>query len=155
MSEGSRRVRRVIKEMKGMKTARQPDGKQNSIADPDRNKQGTIASYTRDHRAPPVALIQRPVGGWIGKIARAFPRRREHRSRLEPLADDKLSKGWAKRMYLENGARISCHRGKVWITLDEGGEDIVLAPSESRNFGPGTRLLVEALTASRISLKAI
>ena len=36
-----------------MKTARQPDGKQNSIADLDRNKQGIIASYTRDHRAPP------------------------------------------------------------------------------------------------------
>jgi hypothetical protein len=75
-----------------MKTARQPDGKQNSIADLDRNKQGIIASYTRDHRAS-VALIQPPVGGWIGKIARAFPRRREHRSRLEPVADDKLSKG--------------------------------------------------------------
>ena len=88
-------------------------------------------------------------------MARAFLRRREHRSRLEPLADDKLSKGWAKRMYLENGARISCRRGKVWITLDEGGEDIVLTSSESRNFGPGTRLLVEALMASRISLEAL
>jgi Protein of unknown function (DUF2917) len=99
--------------------------------------------------------MQRPVGGWIGRIARASLRMREDRNRLDPLADHKLSKGWAKRMYLENGARISWRRGKVWITLDEGGEDIVLAPSESRNFGPGTRLLVEALVASRISLEAL
>ena len=28
-----------------------------------------------------------------------------------------------------------------------------LTPSESRNFGPGTRLLVEALMASRISVE--
>jgi hypothetical protein len=48
-----------------------------------------------------------------------------------------------------------CAVGAKSITLDEGGEDIVLAPSESRNFGPGTRLLVEALMASRISLEAL
>jgi Protein of unknown function (DUF2917) len=138
-----------------MSTAGKLDGKENSIADLERTKQTAIASYTRDHRAPTAALMQRPVGGWIGRIARASLRMREDRNRLDPLADHKLSKGWAKRMYLENGARISCRRGKVWITLDEGGEDIVLAPSESRNFGPGTRLLVEALVASRISLEAL
>jgi hypothetical protein len=138
-----------------MSTASKPDGRGNSIADLERTKQTVIAFYTRDHRAPPAALMRRPVGEWIGKIARAFLGMREDRNRLDSLADHKLSKGWAKRMYLENGAQISCWRGKVWITLDEGGEDIVLAPSESRKFGPGTCLLVEALMASRISLEAL
>jgi DUF2917 family protein len=78
---------------------------------------------------------------------------REDRNPLDRLADQKLSKGWAKRIYLKNGAWVLCRRGKVWITLEEGGEDIVLTPSESRNFGPGTRLLVEALMASRISVE--
>jgi hypothetical protein len=138
-----------------MSTASKPDGKENSIADLERNKQALIALYRRDHTAPPAPLMQRPVEGWLSKIPRAFLRRREDRNRLEALADHKVSKGWAKQMYLENGARISCSRGKVWITLDEGGEDIVLAAFESRNFGPGTRLLVEALVASRISLEAL
>jgi Protein of unknown function (DUF2917) len=138
-----------------MNTAAKADGKENSIADLERTKQTIIASYTRDHGEPKAALMQRLVGGWIGKIARASLRLRGDRIQLEVLADHRLSKGCAKRMYLENGARVLCSRGKVWITLDEGGEDIVLAPSESRNFGPGTRLLVEALMASRISLEAL
>jgi Protein of unknown function (DUF2917) len=138
-----------------MSTASKPGGREHSIADLERNKQTVIACYTRDHRALLAALMQRPVGGWISKIAGAFLRRREHRNRLEPLADHQLSKGSAKRMHLEKGARISCRRGKVWITLDEGGEDIVLAASESRNFGRGTRLLVEALAGSQISLEAL
>jgi hypothetical protein len=138
-----------------MITASKPDGRETSIADLERNKQTVFAFYTRDHRAPPAPLMQRLVGGWISKIARAFLGRREHRNGLEPLADHQLSKGSAKCMHLESGARISCRRGKVWITLDEGGEDIVLAASESRNFGPGTCLLVEALAASRISLEAL
>jgi hypothetical protein len=108
-----------------------------------------------DRRAPQAALVQRPVGGWISKIAGAFLHMREGRNWLEPIADRELSKGWAKRMYLANGARISCRAGKLWITLDDGGEDIVLAACESRNFGPGTRVLVEALATSRISLEAL
>jgi Protein of unknown function (DUF2917) len=153
MSEGSWRVRRVIDGNKGMSTATKLVGKENSIAG--RKKQTVIPYYTRDHRAPPAAGRQRPVGEWRSKVARAFLRMRENRSQLEVRADHKLSKGSAKRMYLENGARISCRRGKVWITLDEGGEDIVLAASESRNFRPGTRLLIEALAASRISFEAL
>jgi Protein of unknown function (DUF2917) len=153
MSKGSWRVRHVIEGDKGMSAASKLHGKENSIANLARNKQTVIAFYKRDHRAPPAALMERPVGGWRSKIARAFRRMRENRSGL--LVDHKLSKGCAKRMYLENGARISCRRGKVWITLDGGGQDIVLTASESRDFEPGTRLLVEALAASRISLEAL
>jgi len=135
-----------------MSAAARADGKENSIADLDRTKRTVTASYTRD---PTAALMKPPLEGWrwIVKIARASLRMREDRNPLDPLTDHKLPTGRAKRMYLKNGARILCRRGKVWITLDEGGEDIVLAPSEGRNFGPGTRLLVEALMASRISVK--
>ena len=138
-----------------MTAAARADAKENSIAGLKPIKQAVIASYTRDHRAPTAALMKPPVGGWrwIVKIARASLRIREDRNPLDPLADHKLSKGWAKRIYLKNGARILCRRGKIWITLEEGGEDIVLAPFESRNFAPGTRLLVEALMASRISVE--
>ena len=135
-----------------MSAAARADGKENSIADLDRTKRTVTASYTRD---PTAALMKPPLEGWrwIVKIAGASLRMREDRNPLDPLTDHKLPTGRAKRMYLKNGARILCRRGKVWITLDEGGEDIVLGPSEGRNFGPGTRLLVEALMASRISVK--
>jgi len=135
-----------------MSAAARADGKENSIADLDRTKRTVTASYTRD---PTAALMKPPLEGWrwIVKIARASLRIREDRNPLDPLTDHKLPTGRAKRMYLKNGARILCRRGKVWITLDEGGEDIVLAPSEGWNFRPGTRLLVEALMASRISVK--
>ena len=138
-----------------MSAAARADGNENSIADLDRTKRTVTASYTRDHRAPTAALMKPPLGWWrwIVKIARASLRMREDRNPLDPQTDHKLPTGRAKRMYLKNGARILCRRGKVWITLDEGGEDIVLGPSEGRNFGPGTRLLVEALMASRISVK--
>ena len=58
-------------------------------------------------------------------------------------------------MHLVNGGRITCRSGKVWITLDQGGEDIVLTACESKSFAPGARLLVEALVASGISLEAL
>ena len=135
-----------------MSAAARADGNENSIADLNRTKRTVTASYTRD---PTAALMKPPLEGWrwIVKIAGASLRMREDRNPLDPLTDHKLPTGRAKRMYLKNGARILCRRGKVWITLDEGGEDIVLAPSEGRNFGPGTRLLVDALMASRISVK--
>jgi hypothetical protein len=97
-----------------MNTAAKADGKENSIADLERTKQTIIASYTRDHGEPKAALMQRLVGGWIGKIARASLRLRGDRIQLEVLADHRLSKGCAKRMYLENGARVLCRRGKVY-----------------------------------------
>jgi Protein of unknown function (DUF2917) len=138
-----------------MSTAPKAYARENSIAELPRKKQTVIACHTRDHKAPPAPRMQRRVGEWRSKIARALLRMRDNRSQLKARTDHKLSKGWAKRMHLENGARISCLRGKIWITLDEGGEDIVLAACESRNFAPGTHLLVEALAASRIPLEGL
>ena len=58
-------------------------------------------------------------------------------------------------MYFADGGRISCRTGKVWITLDEGGEDIVLTAGESKSFDPGACVLVEALAESRVLLEAL
>lgn len=58
-------------------------------------------------------------------------------------------------MYLARGGRISCRTGKVWITLDRGGEDIVLTACESKVFHARTRVLVEALAESRVVLETL
>jgi hypothetical protein len=112
--------------------------------------------FAGDHRATHPAGAQRQAGGWMRKIARAFVSRKQ--VPLRPTADHgihQLSKGWAKRMYLSHGGRISCRTGKVWITLDEGGEDIVLTACESKNFDAGVCVLVEALAESRVLLEAL
>ena len=92
------------------------------------------------------------------KIARSFVSTKNEEVPLRPAADacfHQLSKGWAKRIYLARGGRISCRTGKVWITLDRGGEDIVLTACESKDFRPRTRVLLEALVESRVALEAL
>ena len=109
---------------------------------------------TGTRRAPRAETV-RPGRWWLGKFASAISRITGAGKPLDLVAKQPLSKGWAKRLYLAKGARVSCSAGRVWITLDGGGEDIVLAACESRIFGPGTRLLVEALAPSRISLETL
>lgn len=112
--------------------------------------------FVGDHRAPRAAVVQPQGEGWVRSVARAFVSKAK--ARPGPTAAHgvhQLSKGWAKRIYLADGGRISCRTGKVWITLDEGDEDIVLTASESKGFGPGTYVLVEALVESRVSLDAL
>ena len=104
------------------------------------------------------AGAQCPAGGWIGKIARVFTSMKNDDFPLRTTADDcihHLSKGWIKRMYLARGGRISCRTGKVWITLDRGGEDIVLTACESKDFHARACVLVEALAESRLVLEAL
>ncbi len=105
---------------------------------------------------PRTGAIPRRTRAWMHQIAGMFARAKSDEAR--PLATQgvsQLSKGWAKRMHLVNGGRITCRSGKVWITLDQGGEDIVLTACESKSFAPDARVLVEALVASRISLEAL
>jgi hypothetical protein len=112
--------------------------------------------FAGDHRAPRPAGAQRPTGGWMRKIARAFVSMKNVGVPFRSTADHRtleLLKGWTKRMHLERGGRISCQTGKVWITLDRGGEDIVLTACESKDFHPGARVLVEALAQSRVVLQ--
>ena len=112
--------------------------------------------FAGDHTATHPAGARPQAGGWMQKIARALVSMTQ--VPLRQTADhgmQQLSKGWAKRMHLSRGGRLSCRAGKVWITLDEGGEDIVLTACESKNFGPGAYVLVEALADSRVFLEAL
>ena len=106
---------------------------------------------------PRAGSVPRPNRAWMQQIACIFARGRKGGARPSPVTQGvaQLSKGWAKSMYLADGARVACRSGKVWITLDEGGEDIVLTAGESKSFASGTRVLVEALAASRISLESL
>ncbi len=111
-----------------------------------------------DHGAPRTTGAQRQAERWMRKIARVFVSAKNGEVPLRPTAIPRfhqLSKGWTKRIYLARGGRISCRTGKVWITLDRGGEDIVLTACESKDFRPGTRMLVEALAESRVLLEAL
>jgi hypothetical protein len=126
-------------------------GGNNLVAESDETR------FASDHRAPGAAVAQRQDVGWMRRIARAFVSKTNAKE-LRPSADDgihELSKGWTKRTYFADGGTVSCRAGKVWITLDEGGEDIVLTACESKSFDPGARVLVEALAESRVVLEAL
>jgi hypothetical protein len=104
----------------------------------------------------PKGSLQREGGGWLRRIARAIRRavRAQTQLRLTPrLGPYQLSKGSLQRVYLAEGGRISCRTGRIWITLNQGGRDIVLTDCESESFGLRASVLVEALTESRISLE--
>jgi Protein of unknown function (DUF2917) len=127
-------------------------GGNNLVAESDETR------FASDHRAPGAAVAQRQDVGWMRRIARAFVSKTNAKAQLRPSADDgihELSKGWTKRTYFADGGTVSCRAGKVWITLDEGGEDIVLTACESKSFDPGARVLVEALAESRVVLEAL
>jgi hypothetical protein len=97
-----------------------------------------------------------PAETWIPGLARVIGRTPKMGVQSPEARNQgqKMSKGALQRMNLAGGGRISCHAGNVWITLDGGGEDIVLAAGQSRNFCPGTRALVEALSPSWVLVEA-
>jgi hypothetical protein len=66
----------------------------------------------------------------------------------------RILKGEIERRHLPTGGRIHCQTGKVWITADGGGEDVVLSSGEFRCFRPGTWLLIEAIARSEIIVEA-
>jgi Protein of unknown function (DUF2917) len=65
-----------------------------------------------------------------------------------------LREGVVERAHLPMGGRIYCQTGKVWITADGGGEDVVLSRGEFRWFRAGAWLLIEALTKAEIIVEA-
>jgi Protein of unknown function (DUF2917) len=65
-----------------------------------------------------------------------------------------LREGVVERAHLPKGGRIYCQTGKVWITADGGGEDVVLSREEFWWFRPGAWLLIEALTKAEIIVEA-
>jgi hypothetical protein len=116
------------------------------------------AQFAGDRRAPRTDGAQHQAGGWMRKIARAFMSMENEEVPLRSAIDRRmheLSKGWTKRMHFARGGRISCCTGKVWITFDRGGEDIVLTARECKDFDPGARVLVEALAKSQVLLEAL
>jgi hypothetical protein len=95
-----------------------------------------------------------PVATRIPWPARAVERSKTDLSGAKADRGRKISKGALQRINLTRGGRILCQAGRVWITLDHGGEDIVLNAGQSRNFGSGTRALVEALSASWVFVES-
>jgi hypothetical protein len=65
-----------------------------------------------------------------------------------------ISEGGIERGHLPKGGRIHCETGRVWITADGGGEDIVLSGGEFRWFRPGAWLLIEAVANSEIVVES-
>ena len=98
--------------------------------------------------------VERLSRRWIRRIARGIT----GMTKREPNTSDgthELSKGFVRRIYLADGGRISCRAGKLWMTLDDDRQDIVLTARQSKSFRPGDCVVVEALTDSRFSLETL
>lgn len=126
------------------------------------NYSGLVARFDKTQFAPDPGLaaqvaLERESRGWLRKIVGTIGRvlRAQTQWRLTScLGPRQLSKGSLQRVYLADGGRISCRTGKIWITLNHGGRDIVLTDCEGENFCLGESVLVEALAESRISLES-
>jgi hypothetical protein len=100
-----------------------------------------------------ILATQPACNRWMREIARAIARLKETaRPTTHQLGRDQLSKGSVRRMYLARGGKVCCRTGKVWMTVDHDGQDIVLTACQSHSFPAGVCVLVEALTDSRIWL---
>jgi hypothetical protein len=96
-----------------------------------------------------------PRESWVRRAAQAVAGLIRNET-LIPSADrvHRMGKGTVERRHLPKGGRIFCRTGRVWVTADGGGEDVVLSGGEFRWFRPGTWLLVEALAASEVTLES-
>lgn len=65
-----------------------------------------------------------------------------------------LRPGQVERITVDGPGEIFCPAGRVWITRDGGGPDIVLDAGESHRFSRRGSFLVEALLSSAITLAA-
>jgi hypothetical protein len=91
--------------------------------------------------------------GWMGRIVRTIvgqARQEPYARRESAYGTHHLGKGWLTRARFPNGGKISCKTGGVWITADDGGEDIVLSRGDFRWFRPGAWVLIEAIANSEI-----
>lgn len=90
---------------------------------------------------------------WLRRIARAvvgLTRKETDARRDVAYGAHSLGKGWVKRTHFPNGGRIACQEGRVWITADGDGEDIVLSGGGCRWFRPGAWVVIEAMAKSEI-----
>ena len=52
------------------------------------------------------------------------------------------------------GSRIDCIRGSIWLTEQEGADDVVLDAGDSYAFSRGGVAVVQALREALVSLRA-
>ncbi|HET7237526.1 MAG TPA: DUF2917 domain-containing protein [Terrimicrobiaceae bacterium] len=99
--------------------------------------------------------MESPRESWVRRAAQAVAGLIRNEA-LIPSADrvHRMGKGTIERRHLPKGGQIFCRTGRVWVTADGGGEDVVLSGGEFRWFRPGTWLLVEALAASEVTLES-
>jgi hypothetical protein len=99
--------------------------------------------------------IESPRESWVRRTAQAVAGLVRNEPLL-PFADrvHRMGQGTIERRHLPKGGRIFWRAGRVWLTADGGGEDVVLSGGEFRWFRPGTGLLVEALAASEVTLES-
>ncbi|HEY5744284.1 MAG TPA: DUF2917 domain-containing protein, partial [Terrimicrobiaceae bacterium] len=65
-----------------------------------------------------------------------------------------LGQGMVKRASFPSGGKLLCEKGAVWITVDTGGEDIVLSRGESRGFKDGESIVIEAIGEAEIFVES-
>lgn len=102
----------------------------------------TIATFRASRSPDQPAFLQRLRSFWVSLGASATVS--ESRS---------LSSGQVERITVDGPLVISCPAGRVWITRDGGGPDIVLDAGESHRFPRKGSFVVEALLASAITLE--
>ena len=92
-----------------------------------------------------------PREGWIRRAVLAAAGLAHKSARTTFVrGSHELCRGLVERVHLPNGGRICCQTGRIWITADGGGEDVVLSDGEFRWFRPGAWLLIEAIAKSEI-----
>jgi len=96
-------------------------------------------------------LAAAPREGWIRRAVLAAAGLAHKSTRATFVrGSHELCRGLVERVNLPNGGRICCQTGRIWVTADGGGEDVVLSDGEFRWFRPGARLLIEAIAKSEI-----
>jgi hypothetical protein len=100
-------------------------------------------------------VVVAPREGWMRRTVRAAASlARKSTQTSIARGTHQLCKGRVERAHLPRGGRICCQTGKVWITADGGGEDVILSRGEFRWFRAGVWLLIEAIAKSEIIVEA-
>jgi Protein of unknown function (DUF2917) len=111
-----------------------------------------LTQLTGTPKLPPTGAAGEGLMRRAIRLARSAVRRNTETTYVGGL--HQLRKGMVERAHLPKGGRITCCAGRVWITADGGGEDVVLSANEFRWFRPGAWLLIEAIASSKVLVEA-
>jgi hypothetical protein len=111
------------------------------------------AEFTGDRKLSQAAVV--PRESWLRRAVRAAASlaRKDAQANFAS-GTHQISEREIARGHLPKGGRIYCQTGRVWITADGGGEDVVLSGGEFRWFRPGAWLLIEAIANSKIIVES-